>query len=115
MTLIGANFPTSGFTAEAIFYGIASTSAIITDASTVTATWALGVPVTTKPTASISPVLKFTETATGFVYFATIDAAAAMANSVAITSMTPGVTCSFAGGCLYEVNAPGLASTIKKD
>ena len=36
-------------------------------------------------------------------------------NALAVTSTSEGLTCSFAGGCLYKVTAPGLASAMKSN
>ena len=112
ITFIGANFPTSGYTAEAIFFGVASNFAIITDANEVTATWDQGVPVTS---VAHAPLLKFTETATGNIFYAKVDPTATLTNALNVFSTSSGLSCSFGGGCIFMVDAPGLGSSIEKN
>jgi hypothetical protein len=38
-----------------------------------------------------------------------------LTNEISITDSTSGLTCSFAGGCQYEVTANGLATMFKND
>lgn len=104
----GTNYDISGYTATAIFGGIAADSIVVDSASQVTATFTKGVPVVSADTA---PVLTFTNGALEY-YSAT---SSNLANTISVTASTSGLTCSFAGGCTYEVTAEGLTSVLQNN
>lgn len=82
----------------------------VDSATQVTATWTLGVPVTVNAT---KPVLSFHESSSSTVFFAIMNAE--VTNALTVSSNSQGLTCSFAGGCSYEVAAAGLATMMKKN
>ena len=59
ITFVGTNFPTSDYDAVVIILGVESTSAVITDATSITATFDNGIPVSST---SAVPSLRFVPT-----------------------------------------------------
>ena len=109
VVFIGTDFKTTGFSGLASFNGI-SASAVNVDSNTqATATWALGVPIVASTT---KPELRFKQDDSKVVYNANM--LAEFSNIFALTSTTQGLTCSYAGGCEYEVVANGLATMLKE-
>jgi len=49
----------------------------------------------------------------GEIHFAALSAT--LANDLNVEGSQSGLSCSFAGGCLYEVQAKGLASVMKSN
>jgi len=114
LAVVGTNFPTSGYTCSVIFKGVTSTSATISSATGVTATFAQGVPVTT---AEATAIIRFTPTSrrmlSGTENFIEASTTVKLANAASVTASTSGLECSFQGGCKYTVTANGLTSTLK--
>lgn len=117
VTVTGTGFPTSGYESIVVFQGVESTSAVITDATTITATFANGVPLADTAAAAS---LRFVPTGGRrlFLSDATMQLVAAVAstvtvtNTLAVTGSTQDLTCSYQGGCTYSVTADGLTSSL---
>lgn len=106
----GTNFFTTGYTANAAFMGVPASSVSIDSSTQVTATWAKGVPVSASAT---SPALYFNSTSSSdLLHYASIASTATLTNVMSLTQSSTAVSCSFAGGCLYSVSAPGLSSLL---
>lgn len=121
ITITGTGFDTA-LDAVVVFKGVESDSAVITDATSITATFTAGVPVTSAAsTISVSFVPK---PAGGRRMLSLADSnsqlVAAQAtpveieNTLSVTASTTGLSCSFQGGCPYEVTAAGLYATLKE-
>jgi len=108
----GTNFFTASYTAHVSYAGVPATSVAIDSATQVTATWTKGVPVAS---AAAVPTLYFNETSSDLIHYASIPTTATVANALSVTQSTAAVSCSFAGGCLYEVTAGGVASLLASD
>jgi hypothetical protein len=106
----GTDFFTADFTAGASFGGVDADSVTVDSATQATATWNLGLPVVTAATV---PVLSFKSTVAGstLTHFASITAD--VTNALSISSSTSGLSCSYAGGCVFKVQAAGFASLMK--
>lgn len=103
----GTDFYTTGYTANASFAGIKADSVVVASATSATATWNRGVPLAAAATA---PDLWFESTTTEEKYWAQMGAT--VANPLSVTASSSAVSCSFAGGCRFEVTASGLASQL---
>lgn len=108
--LTGTNLPTTGFTSEVTLSGIKSTTNTATSATSGTALYEMGVPYTNQ---AETPVIKYTDDANGDVYYALVKATVSLTQSVSLSSA--GLTCSFAGGCPYEITNQGLTSKLLQD
>jgi len=106
----GSDFYTSGYTASASFNGVSSDTTEINSATQVTATWTSGVPIVA---AATQPELKFTSE--GQLKTAFFASAPAIENALQIASSSQDLSCSFAGGCTFEISAPGLTQMLKAD
>lgn len=103
----GTNFLTS-FSGFASFAGVSADSVTIDSATQATATWDLGVPIGDE-----APVLQFVlEDATWESHYADMGTANVF-QALDVTSSSSSLECSFNGGCYLEINAVGLASTLK--
>ena len=96
----GTNFFTTGYSALATFHGIAADTVTVDSATQVTATWTHGLPLVATPAI---PALGFQHTTDGFVYNASQTGAQPVANALSLVSSTSSPSCSFAGGCAYEL------------
>lgn len=106
----GTAFDFSGdYTPQAEFAGIVADSVTVSSATSILATFTLGVPFAT----GVTPTLSFKKTGSTEEVFAIVDRAAALTNVVSVTGSTSRLTCSFAGGCEFEVTSPGLANMLK--
>jgi hypothetical protein len=132
LSFSGSNFFASGYTAVAKYCGATADSVSIDSATQVTATWTKGVPPCLVPAPAAAtkdparrlaadelladpktiPSLDFVQTSTGIVYSAQYTNAAGVANPQP-ASNSGSYQCSFAGGCLYDVEMPGLATALK--
>jgi hypothetical protein len=103
----GSNFLTT-FSGFASFAGINADSVSIDSDSQATATWDLGVPIGDE-----LPVLQFVlEDDTWESHYADMGDAY-IYQPLDVSGSTFGLECSFNGGCMLEVNAVGLASSLK--
>jgi len=103
----GTDFILTGFKAEAWYAGIKATSVDVTDATSASATWEHGVPLSAD---AISPILKFVEDTSKIEYYSQLTET--LINAIDITASSTGLTCSFAGGCNLEMTAAGLTSML---
>lgn len=114
VAVVGTDFPISGYTASVIFKGVESSSATVNSATSITATFTNGVPLSKEAAA---PVVKFTPSSrrmlSGNVNFLQAAGTATLTSAVTVSASSTGVECSFQGGCNYEVTANGLTSTLK--
>ena len=134
LSFTGSNFFASAYTAVAKYCGATADSVSIDSATQVTATWTKGVPpcqasvapateakgsdadpapvdkpVQTDP--KTIPSLDFVQTSSGIVYSAQISAT--VENPQPASNSMPAYQCSFAGGCIYDVEMQGLATSLK--
>lgn len=106
----GTDFFATGYTANASYGGTVADSVTIDSATQVTAIWNYGLP----PLGTdVVPTLRFDETGTDVQHYANISAS--IQKTLLIGSATSGLSCSFAGGCNIEVQAPGLSTILKND
>jgi len=118
ITFTGKNFFTTGFTGKARFNGIQADELTVVDATKAVAKWNKGVPVTTSAKV---PELWFVKKEGRRMLASSTDSplehyapnTLTLENELKITGSTSGLTCSFAGGCNYEVNAKGLSTLLK--
>ena len=99
----------SDYTPSAEFSGIPADSVTVNSATSTTATFTLGVPFAT----NVAPALSFKKSGSSEKVFAIVDRATSLTNALSVSSSTTGLTCSFAGGCEYEITAPGLSNVLK--
>ena len=104
----GSDFPTADYDAVATFHGVESSSTVSDSASTVTATFDLGVPISDT---GVAPVLRFDHQSLNEQLVA-INGGVTLTNAMSISDSTSGLSCSFQGGCAYTVTATGLASLL---
>lgn len=129
----GTDFFTAGYTPVVSFGGVAADTVVVDSAIKVTATYSKGVPVVS---AATTPILSFKKSQT----ISTTDIASStvsnrrrlatsstqelehiatntvtLTNALDITGSSNGLSCSFAGGCLLEINAKGLSTLLKGD
>jgi len=84
---------------------------VVDSATQVTATFTKGLPPLSKESI---PELKFETTKkelNSLAHYSVISTK--VSNDLAITSTSKDLSCSFAGGCLYKVSSPGLATAMK--
>jgi hypothetical protein len=98
VTFTGTNFFTSGYTASVSMGNVKASTIVISSATSVIATWTNGVPIV--ETASI-PVVEFDEISSGTLIYAVNSQT--LANAIIIAGSSSDLTCSFAGGCEFEV------------
>lgn len=109
ITLTGANFQQiSGSTVDVYIAGVKADSVTVGSDSSITAQFSLGVPIAD----GAKPKITFLEGSSSAVYNAD-PTTVTLTNAMALSSSSSGLQCSFAGGCLYEVQAPGLAQLLK--
>lgn len=118
MIVEGTGFPTSGYAAIVLFKGIESSSAVISDATSITVTFDNGIPVSEEASA---PSVHFVPS-DGRRRLVSLDSAdiqliatqvdVTIQNNLSVTSSTAGLSCSFQGGCSYTVYADGLSSSL---
>jgi hypothetical protein len=111
ITFTGTGFYTSGYTALSSYSGIDADTVTVVSANEVKAVWNLGVPV---QAADTKPLLSFKKDA-DTILFASHSETAILKNALSLTGSSTGLTCSFAGGCLYELQAAGLSSLLKNN
>lgn len=102
----GSNFPTSGYDVSCVYQGVEGsvTGSTTTDAS---CTFAAGVPAGNAAIASL--VFK------DQVYNVELTSDAngqTLTNALSIGAGAAGLSCSFAGGCIYTVDGNGIAGAI---
>ena len=120
--IVGTDFPTSGKDVVVIISGVTSTSGVINSATSMTVTFANGVPVST---AGATPSIRFVPTTGGRRRMLTTVSNSdeqliaytdsTLTNALSVTASTDSLSCSFQGGCPYTVTANGLTSTITGD
>ena len=104
----GAGFLTSGYTAAGSFLGVESTTFTINDDTSVALKWdAAGLPIAT----SEQPLLWFVSDADGSILYPS-NAAAGLTVALAVSGSTSSLSCSFAGGCSFAVQADGLLASL---
>lgn len=112
LVFTGTGLSLKGFTAHAAFAGVPADTVAVDSAAQVTATWTKGVPPSQNAT---RPELYFEATSSDERRYAAVAAAQPLTNLLAVSQTPATISCSFAGGCLYSVSAPGLASLLKND
>ena len=111
----GTNFFTTDFTANVSYGGADADTVVVDSATQVTATWTLGMP---PLDTDLIPKLWFESTTSETIHVAyhdTSDSSLKVSKSLGAASGPASLECSFAGGCLLEVTAEGLASILKND
>jgi len=94
----------------ASFSGIAADSVTVdTTTNEIIATWTDGVPLSAT---AAQPVVKYEDS--GNTYAAIIDASVTIANAV-VAPTTSATSCSFAGGCSFDITSDGLTQMLKSD
>ncbi|CDW80878.1 ipt tig domain containing protein [Stylonychia lemnae] len=111
MVILGTNFLTIGYLATVKFQGLEADLVTIDSDSQVSATWNHGVPLSANP---VAPILVFSSLISSSIKH-TASGTATISNTFSQTSINQNVDCSFAGGCLLQINQPGLASTLTQN
>ena len=106
ITFNGLGFPTSDYTARAVFNGLEASTVDIVSSVQVVATW----DTTGLPAATDIPVLQFVSTIGDFSMFAIN--AVELTKELELVSTSSDLSCSFAGGCTYAVESQGLYATL---
>jgi len=113
----GTDFFTSSYTAKVTYGGVVSSSVSINSATELVATFDLGVPIVrvgAKPDvmfesdATTTYNTRVVQSTTHFAYNEDVE----MTNLYAALSTPSSTTCSFKGGCLYDIPASGLTNTL---
>jgi hypothetical protein len=102
----GTLFPSE--TCEGLFLGMVSDSCTVESATSVVATFNMGVPTSST---DVAPQLRFNMTEGS--HYALFDPSAVVQNPLLVTATTAGLVSSFAGGRTIEVTADGLTSDVK--
>jgi hypothetical protein len=111
ITFTGTAFDFSGdYAPKAEFVGIQADTVTVVSATSVTAVFTLGVPISIN--ASI-PVLSFLKSDSTEEIFATTSSD--LTNALTVLASSSGLVCSFAGGCEYEVTSNSLAIMLSND
>ena len=113
----GTGFFTAGYDAKASFGGHEATAVVVASATSATATFAKGIPTVS---AAEAPKLWFVKTTRRRALAAVADTkethyasnTQTLDNALAVTTSSTGLSCSFAGGCLFEITASGLATQM---
>jgi len=116
--IVGTNFDIT-LGAVVVYKGIESDSAVINSATSITATFTSGVPVTSSAAAiSVSFIptsrrrmLALADQTSQLV--AAQASAVTLDNALSVTDSTTGLSCSFQGGCPYTITSAGLLTTLK--
>ena len=82
----------------------------VVSATSVTAVFKLGVPISTN---ALIPVLSFLKSDSSEEMFA--QTSSNLTNALSVSASTSNLTCSFAGGCEYEVTSNSLAIMLRND
>jgi len=119
ITVVGTDFPTSGYSAIIVYKDVESSSAVIESGTAITATFDMGVPVGAIAT---SPSIRFVPSSSrrrlvaladaNLQLIATQDTTLTFENALSVTDSQTGLSCSFQGGCPYTITAAGLTATL---
>lgn len=90
------------------YQGITANNVTIDSETKVTALYTKGVPISAT---AVAPRLTFTSTASNSIQH-TASGTATIANTFTATEISSSIDCSFAGGCLLSIDAPGLATSL---
>ena len=105
---IGAGFPTSGFSAKAYFNGVEADTVTIISSSSAVASWTS----TGLAAVTATPQLEFVADDLTYSMFAKPAAGLTVTQTLNVVGSSPDMSCSFAGGCTYAIEAPGLYATL---
>jgi hypothetical protein len=112
--LIGTNFLSTGYKTSVEFSGVEADTVTVESDTSIVAKWIKGVPVAANATA---PILSFEKLNTtdnmSVVHFASGDVK--IANALEITAASKDLTCSFNGGCEFDITAKGLSTLLRGD
>ena len=106
----GTNFFTTDYDAVVSVAGVSASSVTISSGTELVATFDKGLP---PFTGSVKPVIQFVKKTGSEKH--TASGSSTIDNLLAISGKTTGLECSYAGGCLFSVQAPGLASLLAAD
>jgi hypothetical protein len=107
VTLTGTDFFTGAeYSGEVKFSGVKADTVTLDSATTVTAKWNMGVPVNNEAI----PSLIFKKTSSE-EYFS--KSMVSLKNPLSLSGSSQSLSCSFNGGCLYEIQAKGLSTLLK--
>jgi hypothetical protein len=110
LTFTGTGFPTSGYTAYAAFDGVNATTVTVDSETSVTAEFTvIGLAATTG-----IPELYFQSTTDTFNYIWAHNNVS-ISKPLNVTSSSSQLSCSFAGGCQYEIEADGLFALLQNE
>lgn len=111
--ITGTDFFESGYQTIVEFGGVTADNVTVS-ATSIIAKWIKGVPVVANATA---PILSFEKLNTTDLMSVTHFASGKIniANALEITAATKDSTCSFSGGCPFEVSAKGLSTLMRGD
>ena len=107
-TGVGFSFP--GFPAQVSYINIMADTVTVDSDTQVTGVFTNGIPLSQSGKA---PVLFFKDSASAASHWAA--SIATITNPVTVSALNSQVQCSFAGGCLIQVNQPGLLTNIMND
>jgi len=105
--LTGTNFFTSGYDASLKVAGAEASTVTITSDTEISASWDHGIPALVDPAALN---LTFHATDSGLVHGAS--SAVTLENPISVTDSSSDLSCSFAGGCSYQITANGLTTLL---
>mmetsp|Transcript_20906 Transcript_20906/g.32383 ORF Transcript_20906/g.32383 Transcript_20906/m.32383 type:complete len:339 (+) Transcript_20906:3983-4999(+) len=97
------------FTPKVSIGGVPASTVVIDSDTSLSTTWDLGVPVLAEAT---TPVVEF-ENSEGIIHEAVVTAS--LNNPITIVSKSTDLECSFAGGCIIEIEAAGLSAVVKEN
>ena len=106
INFVGTNFPTAGYTVSCGYQGVEGTVASST-ATDATCTFAAGVP------AGDAAVAQLVFTDVSGVELTSDANGQTLTNTLSIGAGASGLSCSFAGGCVYTVDGNGIAGAIQ--
>jgi len=112
--ITGTDFFESGYQTSVEFGGVKADDVTVESATSIVAKWIKGVPVVANATA---PILFFEKLNTtdnmSVTHFAS--GQINISNALEITAASSDLTCSFSGGCPFEVSAKGLSTLMRGD
>ena len=110
LTVTGTTFDTAATSIDCTMLGVTGTG-VASDATSVVCTFTTGVPITDT---AVSPSIVF-KTSTDGTENTAITGGITITNAAGTSVGETGLSCSFAGGCLYTITGTGLTSSLQGD
>jgi len=114
ITFTGTDFFETEYATTVEFGGVKADNVTVESATSIIAKWTKGVPVVANATAPILFFVKLNTTDDmSVIHFAS--GQINITNALDITAASTDLSCSFSGGCPFEVSAKGLSTLLRGD